>query len=1340
MDKFLAPAPLTAGANLAEQWKRFKKAFNQFLRATERNAAADPVKVALLLRTVGDRGNDIYETFTYADGQTDQQYNLVITKFDAFCRPRVNIVVQRHLLLTLKQGSLSVDEFVTALHKIARDCDLAGQYDQWVLQALLLGIEGERLRRRLFEQAAPLTLEQAINFCRSAEAAATDIKTLRTEETVQAVHNKSKRRVKSHVSVGTQQNTNACGNCGSEHLPRKCKAYGQQCHKCKKFNHFARFCKSRSSKVNMVSGSGESVVGSDSDSEDSLLCVQVERRGRRLIASLSVSISSDPNTIKDVEFQLDSAASCNVLTTADHSKIGSPPLKTSRTTLRMYDDRLTTPIGCCTLMVEGKKLLFQVMESSNHSLLSMDACLEMGLLRYKTECVSMVTDDPLHGVLEKFDEVFRGIGQLPGEYALEVDPTVRPVQNRPRKVPIAMQKDVKAKVAALVEKGILSRVDHPTDWISNMQPVRKPNGTIRLCIDPANLNKALKRNHFPMPAIEDVLPELDKAKIFSLCDAKDGFLQVKLADSTSDLTTFWTPYGRYKWNRMPFGISTAPEEFQRRLSNALGGLPGIQVVADDILIYGKGATVEEARKDHDGNLVGLLKRALEFGLRLNKAKCRFLMTELPYIGHVLTPEGVKPDPNKISAIRGMVEPKDSEGVRRFLGHMNYLSKFIPNLSAESEPLRRMLNIPDQEFRWAADQQRAFENLKSLTTQEEVLQYFDPLKPVVVQTDASAVGLGAVMLQEGRPVAYASRSLNKSEPNYAPLELECLAIVFATGRFDQYLFGHPDVTVYTDHRPLESILNKSLLKAPKRLQAMMLALQRYTLKVVYKPGIEQVTADLLSRSPLCGNAPPDSILREHVFQLAEEEVLADSFTASHHTTDRRVTDNRYTAIRKATPSDPVLLALGETVSAGWPRHLSDVPECVRTFWNYRDEIATLDGILYKGERIIVPASLRRDVLERLHAGHQGVAATLSRARTAVFWPSMKDDIKRTVEACQSCQLDAPQLQKEPLMSHSVPKTPWYKVGVDILSYKGVNYLVFVDYMSDFIDFEALPDMTAVSVIKVCKHLFARLGIPVQVHSDNGPQFSSGEFLDFAAAWEFQHTTSSAYYSQSNGKAESAVKIVKRLLKRSNDPRLGLLEYLNTPTSSMSTSPAQRLLGRPTRSVVPQLMTSVADQDNQLVSMEKAKKRLAIQRQYDKAAVELDPVREGQPVLVRDFASHKRRWREAKVVGKLSDRSYTLSADGMLLRRNRRHIRPFFNPVSEPSPVSLPNTPSHEERHPTVSPDSTLPTVSSDSTHAYTDAKSNNLPETIPSNVAERVNTPEIRTRSGRLVRRPLRYRE
>jgi hypothetical protein len=510
----------------------------------------------------------------------------------------------------------------------------------------------------------------------------------------------------------------------------------------------------------------------------------------------------------------------------------------------------------------------------------------------------------------------------------------------------------------------------------------------------------------------------------------------------------------------------------------------------------------------------------------------------------------------------MPPPKDVDEVRRFLGHINYVSKFIPDCSAESEPLRRLINVSNEDFVWAEDQMRAFTRLKELVTDEKMLQYFRVNEPIVVQTDASTGGLGAVLMQNDKPVCYASRSLTSSECNYAPIELELLAIVYAMQKFDQYVFGNKELVIHTDHEPLEPILRKSLLRAPRRLQSMLLALQRYPMTVKYRPGPLQVTADMLSRCPVDKSSP--GVSDEQIFQI--QSFLSD-LNISNPRQDLSISENTYHVIKENTKKDEDMKVLGKLIMNGWPSKLMDVPKEVKSYHSFRDEIAILDGILYKGSRIIIPEACRPFVLEKLHVSHQGTAANLRRARGVVFWPQMSEDIRIYTENFVRCALDAPVQQKETIQNHDIPNKPWSKVGMDLLTHQNKHYLIIVDYLTDFFECEHITDLSSKGVIKACKKTFARHGIPDVVQSDNGPQFVSAEFSAFGRNWEFKHTTSSPGHQQSNGKAEAAVKIIKRILRRSSDPYLALLEYRNTPTADMSTSPTERMFGRSTRSILP-----------------------------------------------------------------------------------------------------------------------------------------------------------------------------
>ena len=335
---------------------------------------------------------------------------------------------------------------------------------------------------------------------------------------------------------------------------------------------------------------------------------------------------------------------------------------------------------------------------------------------------------------------------------LEVDQTVRPVVHPPRKVPVALRDRLKEELDELVGQEIITPVTEPTKWVSSLVLVNKPN-KLRICIDPQDSNKALQRAHYPLPTIEEVATRLSKARVFSQLDAKNGYWQVQLDSESSYLTTFNTPFGRYRWLRLPFGIKTAPEEYQRRIHESLQNLNGIDDIVDDSLCVGEGDTYESAVEDHDKNLIALLERCREKNIKLNPKKLQFRKQEVPYIGHLLTPDGLKPDPNKVKAILEMPTPTEKQSLQRLLSMITYLAKFLPNLSDVTEPLRRLLDR-DVEWHWDHKHENALTQVKQLITREPVLRYFDDKKEVTLQCDASESGLGATIMQEGQPVASA----------------------------------------------------------------------------------------------------------------------------------------------------------------------------------------------------------------------------------------------------------------------------------------------------------------------------------------------------------------------------------------------------------------------------------------------------------------------------------------------------------------------------------------------------------------------------------------------------------
>ena len=340
-----------------------------------------------------------------------------------------------------------------------------------------------------------------------------------------------------------------------------------------------------------------------------------------------------------------------------------------------------------------------------------------------------------------------------------------------------------------------------------MVATKKKNGDVRICLDPRDLNKALKRPHHPMRTADDVASRLGNAKVFSTLDAKAGFWQIKLEKQSSLRTTFSTPYGRYRFLRMPFGINTASEVFQQAMERLFEGYP-CTIIVDDILIWG--STEEE----NDANLRKVLERARRIGLKLNLSKCKFRARGVSFVGHTFTDEGLKPDTEKTAAIRNMPAPENQAALQRFLGVTNYLNKFIKDYSEKTATLRELLHN-DVVWSWTQTHQQAFDRLKDDLTNPPVLKFFNAGKPVVLSVDASKSGLGAACLQDDAPVAFASRALSDAETRYAQIEKELLAAVF-----HDFIYGRR-VTIETDHKPLITIVKKPLHAAPARLQRMLL---------------------------------------------------------------------------------------------------------------------------------------------------------------------------------------------------------------------------------------------------------------------------------------------------------------------------------------------------------------------------------------------------------------------------------------------------------------------------------------------------------------------------------------
>jgi len=1254
--------------DITSNWEFFKQQWQDYEVATGLDQKSQSIRLATFRSVMGKECLQIFLNLNF--GTEVLTITSALKALENYFLPKRNVVYERYVFNSCIQvPEETVDCYVNRLRKLAASCQFGALAEEMIRDRLVIGIQDKGTKARLLREK-DLSLDKALDMCKSSEITNKQLKSIQKDEKqnneeLNLVHVKRKPmqgKMPSHPKKPPNPKKPdkkwKCKYCGQQKKHAKqteCPAYGQQCRNCKRMNHFAKVCQAGKEKVHVAE------VAEGFESEESLLKIEeitaINGSGKQLTSSITFVIEEQYK--EQLVCQLDTGATCNVISHRNLVQLlqnGDPPLSKSNAQLKLFDGSLMKPVGETTLTAErrGKRLdlRFQVVESSNKPLLSAEACEQLGLLKvdidpeesiHVLKSSSNLTRDQ---ILVQYKDVFEGLGHI-GDTTIITDPSVKPVQHSPRRVPVPLRDKVKAKLDDLERKGIVEKVTVPTDWISSMVVVATPN-KIRICLDPKDLNKAVIRPKYQMPTLDELLPKLSNAKVFSTLDAKDGFYQVGLDESSSLKTTFWTPFGRYKYLRLPFGINLAPEEFECKLHEKLDSLPGVEVIRDDILVMGYGENDEEANRNHDENLIRLLEQARKANLRLNSSKLNLKKSEVRFMGHLITKDGLQPDPEKVKAVQEMPRPTSKKELLSLLGFVNYLAKFLPRLSEVAQPLREM-TAKDAKFIWSQHHETAFQEVRELVVKHPVLKYYDLQEEVTVQCDASEYGLGAALLQNGQPVAFASRSLSQTERQYAQIEKECLAIVFSCERFSQYLAGRKKITVESDHKPLQSIFQKSILSAPCRLQRMMLRLQRFNLEVKYKPGAQMYVADHLSRASLA--VKKEMTDNFQVFALELETLTPfDSI---------KVAPERLTQLQKCTAQDLVLESLKTTVLTGWPERREQCPVQVRDYWNYREEISLHNGILFKSQRVIVPKAMRPEMLSRIHSSHQGVASCLRKAKDIVFWPGMNSEVKALVERCAVCAEFQARNASQPMQSHQLPDRPWSKVATDLFTVSGKNYLTVVDYYSDFVEVSELEDTTSRAVIQVLKEQFSRHGIPDTVVSDNGPQYSSQEFHEFSLSWEFNHVTSSPHYPKSNGKAESSVKTVKLLFKKADrdgkDPWLSLLDYRNTPTEGIGDSPAQRLMSRRTRTLLPTASSLLRPKVSAHSTEKLERKRQKAKFYHDRHVKQLPELEIGQEVRSAPLRKNQ-TWKPAICVEKLSDRSYVVQAGSETLRRNRQFLRP------------------------------------------------------------------------------------
>ena len=1267
---FRPPEPLSLDGNVADNWRRWNQRFELFMTASDSETKDNKVKVAILLSSIGPDALELYNTFDWAEGENKNDYKHIIKKLEDHCKGLDQEIIYRADFWSYDRPSdQAFDIYYTTLKMMAQQCNFM-EKDNMIRDKIVFSMKDLSMKEKLLNVAkrGELSLKKCVDLCKTAETTKKDMESMKAsnESSEQAVSVDSFRAQYSRYSprrspgrgTGSQRggqgrgtgykqpNAGAlpwtdkkCFRCDRRHGTGQCNAIGQICGSCGKPNHFSRCCRS----TNWASQSGSRPTGvsmvqvsdnrSESDTEaddtfelDTLSIDEVNSEQKVEIWKESLTVND-----KQCTFKLDTGAAVNTMPLSLFKKCTegtAKPLKPTKAKLIGYFGQKKQPVGKATLLVTHKDkyfpVTFIVLQQNVTPVIGGSTCIELGLIK---RVHTLKCDEP-QAIIEEYPEVFQGLGCIDMSYDIKIDPTVKPVIHAPRRIPHALMAKTKAKLGQMVEQGLIQPVEKPTQWVNSMVVVDR-GSKIRIVLDPRDLNEAIQREHYPMKTIEQITPKLANASIFSRLDASQAYFQIPVSEESSDLLTFNSPFGRYQYRRMAMGIKSAPEVWQRTADQIFGDIEGCEVLMDDLLIYA--GTLEQ----HNERLRAVLQRAKERNITFNKEKSKLGLSEIQYMGHILTPHGSKVSADRIKAITDMPCPQSKEDLQRFLGMVTYVGKYIPNLSKKTAPLRELLQ---QNIAWHWDPPRhgrCLEELKRALTQAPVLRYYNVNEPVTISVDASSEGLGAAILQNNQPVAYASRCLTSAEKNYAQIEREMLGIQFGCAIFHDYIYGRADVLVESDHRPLENLARKNLNDVPQRIQRMRLKIQKYNVTIKYRPGKELFIADTLSRAAIPSKEATPEIQISVIEQIP-------------------ITNARLQQVRKETNRDETLQTLKEYVIRGWPEDKALIPEALLPYWNTREDITVADQLLLKGDRIIVPHNLRKEILQKLHKAHLGIDKCKMRAKDTVYWPGLNSQLTDMISQCSVCLEHKKAQPKEPMLLSEQPSRPWQKLGSDLFELEGKQYILLVDYHSKFTEFTQLKSTTSEAVITWFKHQFARYGIPDMCITDGGPQYSSRAFKDFADTYGFTHIMSSPYYSQGNALAERQIQTLKAMLKKckqaGEDINLAMLEWRNTPIEGLG-SPAQLLMGRRLQTVLPSTHKQLKPQIIKNAQIKLHSNQVKQKVLYDQHAKKLPELKPGDTVRLKREGT----WKPAVVKAKAdTPRSYFVQHEGVTYRRNRRHL--------------------------------------------------------------------------------------
>lgn len=1187
-----------------------------------------------------------------------------------------------------QQSGESLAEYVAALKGLAASCAFGATLEEQLRDQLVYGISSKELRTKLLSAAygQELSWAKVMDTVNNFECTATSLKTfqqapLRTD----SVRTSYKGNAGAYGTVAHDRKKSqgtrdtACYRClGEGHQAASCKYKDFQCRACNKKGHLERACRSvttstesetanqggsfrhrpntgrrynpaerqtryisRESGIEQQEASEE-----DTDEEDyrasnkthKLTIIEVPGTGKDL-GLFSVTGKSDCEYVRpymvmvrcngiNIKMEVDTGAAMSIINEKLYrQKFSMCKLQPCEVSLKTYSSEPIALLGKFQVKVQCRdkteQLTLLVSKGKGPTLMGRNWIQFLNLDWSRVNHVPVAVD-PLTEMYKKYFQVFeRDRGVISGVKAkLQVVNKAIPKFCKSRSVPYALSTAVEQQLDKLQEKGVWTPVEY-SEWATPIVCIPKTNGEVRICGDyKVTINPWLEVDKYPLPKTQDLFAKLAGGRYFTKLDLTQAYQQVELDEESKQYLTINTPKGLYRLNRLPYGVASSPAIFQRIMDQVLQGLKRVVCYLDDILITG---TTEA---EHWKNVEQVLERLQDRGVRVNKDKCAFCQPSVTYLGHRIDREGLHPIQDKVTAIANAPTPKNVTELRAFLALLTYYGKFMDNLSTIIKPMTELLQ-KDKPWTWSTKCQEAFEKAKNQLTSDAVLTHFDPQLPLLLACDASAYGLGAVIahrMPDGseRPIAYASRTLSKTEINYSQIEKEALGIIFGILKFRDYLYGRKFILV-TDHQPLVKILGPTTgvpALAAARLQRWALLLSAYQYDIVYKPSLQHANADGLSRLPLKGDAPKSNP-EYRVSWLETMPVSAKD-------------------IKREIDKDRVLTKVRYFTQSGWPKHVSD--EALRPYWNRREELTIEADCVLWGLRVIIPMTLRPTLLKELHTEHLGIVKTKAVARSHFWWPHLDQEIEQMVNNCTTCQVNRHMPNKAPVHPWKWPEQPWERIHIDFAEKGKQQFLLVSDAYSRWPEVKLMTSTTATATVDVMRGLFAAYGLPQVVVSDNGPQLVSREFETFLEANGVKHIKSAPYNPASNGQAERLVQTFKQSLEKQKDCGYPvqqcidrfLFSYRNTPSTTTGKTPAELFLKRGVRT---------------RLSLLKPKFSAQMQEKHTRVTSSPRTLQPKQKVKVRIFrGGDGKKWKPGVIERALGPVTYLVKVEGQSLKKH------------------------------------------------------------------------------------------